>query len=191
MREIKDGLEQRCPYCRELMPDTWEEEHYMKRVKANDPAAISYVAKERHIQGNYEAAFEYFTKAAELGDADGHYELSVAYREGNCVEKDEKREAYHAEEAAIGGHPSARIYLGNHEGRNGRFDRATKHYIIAAKLGYDEALEGLKVNFGRGLVSKEDYETALRGHQAAVDATKSEQRDMAELYDSQDPGNQN
>jgi hypothetical protein len=33
-----------------------------------------------------------------------------------------------------------------------------------------------------GLVSKDDYATALRGHQVAVDATKSAQRDEAEKY---------
>ena len=32
----------------------------------------------------------------------------------------------------------------------------------------------------RGIVSKEDYAAALRGHQAAVDATKSTQREKAE-----------
>ena len=34
-------------------------------------------------------------------------------------------------------------------------------------------------------VSKENYEAALRGHQAAVDATKSEQRDETEENQSQ------
>ena len=38
----------------------------------------------------------------------------------------------------------------------------------------------MKAGFN-GLVSKEDYEAALRGHQAAVDATKSEQREKAEI----------
>jgi hypothetical protein len=37
----------------------------------------------------------------------------------------------------------------------------------------------VKAYFRKGLVSKEDYEAALRGHQAAVDATKSEQREEA------------
>jgi len=31
-----------------------------------------------------------------------------------------------------------------------------------------------------GYVSKEDFASALRGHQAAVDATKSPQRELAE-----------
>jgi len=76
----------------------------------------------------------------------------------------------------------ARYNLGNQEGRKGRFDRAAKHYIIAAKLGDDGALEAVKEGFVKGFVSKEGYEVALRGHQAAVDATKSEQRDAAYAF---------
>jgi hypothetical protein len=38
-----------------------------------------------------------------------------------------------------------------------------------------------------GVVSKEDYAAALRGHQAAVDATKSEQRDAAYAFYNRDP----
>ena len=54
-----------------------------------------------------------------------------------------------------------------------------KHFIIGARLGDDESLESVKKGFAQGLVSKEDYEAALCGHQAAVDETKSEQRDVA------------
>ena len=183
-REIEQGLDQRCPYCREPLPDTREEieRNLMKRMKANDPEAISYVAKKRHREGNYEGALEYFTKAATLGDMDAHCNLSVLYREGEGVEKDEKKEVYHLEEAAIGGHPDARFNLGCHEVMNGRFERAVKHFIIAANLGNDDALERVKEGFAGGFVKKQDYETALRGHQAAVDATKSEQREEAEDY---------
>ena len=59
-------------------------------------------------------------------------------------------------------------------------DRAVKHWIIAANLGCDEALDAVKKRFQRGDVSKEEYASSLRGHQAAVDATKSQQRDNAE-----------
>jgi len=38
------------------------------------------------------------------------------------------------------------------------------------------AIQRLKESFQRGDVSKEDFAAALRGHQAAVDATKSPQR---------------
>lgn len=51
--------------------------------------------------------------------------------------------------------------------------RAVKHFIIAANFGYDKALDAVRENFVDGFVSKEDFEArALRGHQAALDATK-------------------
>ena len=41
-REIEQGLEQKCAYCREPVPRTHEEanQNYMKRVKVNDPIAL-------------------------------------------------------------------------------------------------------------------------------------------------------
>jgi len=84
------------------------------------------------------------------------------------------------EEAAIGGHAGARFNLGCTEGNRGRHERAMRHFIIAAKLGDDGALDEVKKGFRGGIVSKEDYAVALRGHQTAVDATKSEQREAAE-----------
>eukprot|EP00984_Skeletonema_dohrnii_P022749 scaffold11856_cov96-Skeletonema_dohrnii-CCMP3373.AAC.1 len=55
-----------------------------------------------------------------------------------------------------------------------------KHWIIAAALGHDGSLDALKDRYKDGLVSKEDFAAALRAHQAAVDATKSPQREEAE-----------
>jgi len=74
----------------------------------------------------------------------------------------------------------ARHDLGNIEYEKGRLDRSVKHWIIAANLGYDGSLDTLKEGYKEGLVSKEDFATALRGHQAAVNAAKSSQRGVAE-----------
>ena len=60
-----------------------------------------------------------------------------------------------------------------------------KHLIITANLGHDYSLNVLKSCYREGSVSKEDFAVALRGHQAAVDATKSPQREAAELLYSQ------
>ena len=181
-RELEQGLGHKCPYCREAVPNTKEEveKNWMKRVKASDPVALNQMGSKCEREGDFEEAFEYFTKAAKLGNVDAHYNLSLMYHEGKGVEKDIKKELYHLEEASIGGHPWARFNLANLEGRNGREDRATKHLIIAAKLGHDESLEVVKEGFMDGSASKEDFEAALRGHQAAVDATKSRQREEAE-----------
>ena len=182
-REWEQGLEERCPYCREELADTDEEadQNYMKRAKVNDPKALFKLGVKCDREGDFEGAIEYFTNAAALGEADAHYNLSVMYRKGQGVEVDLKKELYHLEEASIAGHPEARYNLGCYEWSNGRPERALKHCIIAAKLGDDDSLDKVKQGFVDGIVSKEDFEAALRGHQAAVDATKSQQRDLASL----------
>jgi hypothetical protein len=66
---------------------------------------------------------------------------------------------------------------------NGRIKRAGKHFIIAANLGYDDSLKKLRECYAMGVVQKEDFAAALRAHQAAVDATKSPQREAGDSAD--------
>ena len=156
----------------------------MKRIEANDPVAICHVGTMRYHEGDFKTAYEYWTKAADLGDVEAHYQLSTSYRDGKGVEKDEKRALHHAEQAAIGGSPHARHHLGWIDEQLGKMARATKHYIISAKLGFDESLKCIRGIYECGFyVSKEDFAAALRGHQAAIVAAKSPQRDAAyEFY---------
>jgi TPR repeat protein len=166
------------------LPETDEEVEamLMKRVEKNDPVAMWQMGGRRDGEGDYKSAFEYWTKAAELGDAEAHYNLSIMYDLGDGVEKDEKKQVYHLEVAAIGGHVLARHNLGCHEGNNGRMERAVKHFTIAANMGYDKAMQALWKYHARGLVKKEHLTATLRAHQAAVDATKSQQREEAEEF---------
>ena len=176
-----------CPFCRAdfLISDDEQDQKMMKRVQANDPNALRHTGLMRHHEGNYAEAFQYYSKAAELGDAEAHHFLSATYHYGRGVEKDEKKEVYHLEEAAIGGHPDARYQLGINEGKEGRIDRSVKHLIIAANLGHDLSLQSLKVAYKDELVSKEDFASVLRAHKAAVDAMKSPQRDeAAEVFEA-------
>jgi hypothetical protein len=181
-REREQELEHRCAFCRE--PDATSQEEYnkrvMNRIKKNDPAAMTQTGKKRYLGGDCEEALEYFMKAAELGDAAAHACLGNFYFEGNGVEKDMKKAVYHWEQAAIGGHPFSRYNLADHELRNGRLGRAVKHLIINANLGHDKSLQWIKDLFVEGIASKEEYASALRGYQAAVDATKSAEREKAE-----------
>ena len=173
-----------CAFCREPLPNTDEEANAMtmKRVEKNDPVAMMLMGGMRDREGNYKSAFEYYTKAAELGDAKAHYNLSVMYYRGLGVEKDEKKQVYHLEEAAIRGSVLARHDLGWIEGHNGSMERAVKHFIIAANMGCDKSLKILwKYNAG-GFLKKEVLAATLRAHQAAVDATKSPQREEAEEF---------
>jgi TPR repeat protein len=183
-REILRRLEHKCPFCRMEFPKTEVDmyERLMKRVEAKDPLAMCLMGIESYEKGDFESAFEYWTKAAALGDVHAHYELSHLYHDGKGVEKDEKKKFYHLEEAASRGHPNARQTLGLMEAEKGRMDRAVKHHIIGAKLGNDDSLKCVTSLYKAGFVHKDDFASALRGHQAAIDATKSHQREEARAF---------
>ena len=182
-REVEDGLETKCPFCRQPEPTSEEDQlrYVMKRIEANDPVALCEMGEQRYDEGEYKKAFECFTKAVAFGNyAEAHFHLAGMYHQGH-VGKDEKKVWYHLEEAAIGGVPEARHNLACTEFQRGRNDRAVKHLIIAANLGNGNSLEVLKNAYRKGLVSKDTLASALRGHQAAIDATKSLQREEAEI----------
>mmetsp|Transcript_26559 Transcript_26559/g.38891 ORF Transcript_26559/g.38891 Transcript_26559/m.38891 type:complete len:306 (-) Transcript_26559:68-985(-) len=181
-REIEARLVPACPFCRHPVPKSDEEfdKINFKRIAANDPVALREVGQNRRKEGDHEVAYEYYTKAAELGDAEAHYCLAASYEEGKCVEKDEEKVIYHLEEAAIAGHPDARFMLVSHELGSGRVGRAVKHLIIAANLGHEKSMQGLKECYKDRLISKEDFAAALRANYAAVHATKSPQREAAD-----------
>ncbi len=170
-----------CPFCRESSWDVEEDEkREMKRVKANDPAAMCEMGAERYDEGDYDGAFEYWTKAAELGDIDAHCQLGLMYGEGEgSVEKDEDKEVYHLEQAAIGGDPTARHNLACVEEENGNMERAVKHFIIAANLGHEDSMKELWEYYKEGDINKKDLESTLRTHKAAIDAMKSPEREAA------------
>ena len=104
------------------------------------------------------------------------------YRFGHGVVNDKKNEVYHLEKAAIAGNPYARHNLGCYESERRKYERAVKHWIIATNLGHEGSMQNVKEAYRCGLVSKEYFDSALRGHQAAIDATTSSQRDEAEAF---------
>ena len=179
-REFQVKLQFSCPFCRQPAPTSDEEAEriLVKRLEANDPVAISQMGFYRSKAGDHRGAFEYYIKAAGLGHVQAHYNLSQMYDQG-IVEKDEKKKLYHLECAVIGGHVHGRFNLACLEEKNGRMDRAVKHWIIAANMGDDKALKVLKNLYRDALISKDDFAAALRAHQAAIEATKSPQRDIA------------
>jgi hypothetical protein len=181
-REEEAGLEERCAFCREPAPESQEEsgKRIMERVKKNDPVAVTQMGKKHYHKGDFGKALGYWTKAAELGDVEAHFCLGTLHLKGNGVEKDEKKAVYHWEQAAIGGHAQARAFLAMHESNNDRFEKSAKHFIIAANLGDEKSLQEVKALFIQGVVSKDEYASALRGYQAAVNETKSAEREEAE-----------
>ena len=172
-----------CPFCREQEVSGEADKRMMKRVKANDPVALCNMGEKCHKEGNYGSAFEYWTKASELGESHAHYNLGCMYEyeyeEGFEFKKDEEKAVYHYEKAAIGGHPQARNNLAAIEQKKGNMGRAVKHLIIAANLGYEKSMKALWEVFKHGYITKEELDATLRSHKAALNEMKSEQRDFA------------
>jgi tetratricopeptide (TPR) repeat protein len=169
-----------CPFCRELVVDEEEgKKRMMERVKANDPVALREMGTARLGEGDWDTAFEYWTKAAELGDHDAHYQLGMMCWRGDGVTKDEEKAVYHLELAAIGGDPEARYNLGCIEGNNGNIERAVKHFIVAANLGDEDSMKMLWKEYSAGNITKDDLEATLRTHKAAMDAMNSPEREAA------------
>ena len=77
------------------------------------------------------------------------------------------------------GHVQSRNNLGFFEVNKGNYDRAVKHLLISAKMGYKTSVETIKEMFVEGLATKEQYGEALRGFQDAEEEMKSHDRDEA------------
>jgi len=183
LRQREEQLECTCPFCRQVLPDTQDgvDKNFMNRAATNnDPVALRLMGMKHYREGDYDAAFKCHTKAVDLGDVGAKFHLAHLYMGGEGVDKDMKMGLHYYEEAAIAGHPRARYSRACYEMVDGRIDRAVKHWIIAANLGDDDSIQTLKGFYARGEVSKEEFAAALRAHYAAVDATKSPQREAAE-----------
>ena len=111
--------------------------------------------------------------------------IGYAYNKGEGVEVDEKKATHYYELAAIGGNVQARHNLGIDEEDAGNFDRAIKHYIIAAGGGHNKSLNIIKELYSDGHATKEDYTKALQLFQEYLGEIKSRQRDEAAAADDQ------
>ena len=73
----------------------------------------------------------------------------------------------------------ARINLAAIEVQQGKAKRAMKHFKITARNGFGKGIDGLRLGYSQGLVTKEELDEALLAYKVAVDEMKSEQRDIA------------
>ena len=70
LREVKGKLLPKCAFCRHPIPYDDEETKkiMMRRAEANNPIAMFHVGLLRYDSGDYESAFEYWTKVVNSGD---------------------------------------------------------------------------------------------------------------------------
>ena len=174
-----------CPFCNTPThrSDDEAKNRLLKRIeKYNDPEAMNMLATDYTVEesgsclDDYKEAVALYHRAGELGSAVAHLNLGNWYR---GVELDKKKASHHYQVSAILGNESARHILGEIARNDGNTEHAMRHFMISVKSGLDTSLEEVKRGFVEGLVTKDDFESTLRGHQASKDETNSDQRDRA------------
>ena len=175
-----------CPFCR--TPPSSSNEEEIKRTnklmdKGNAEAfhtlAGDYSEGIMGLPQDYQKANELYLKAGELGCHVGYYNLGYSYETGRGVETDGNKAEYYYELAAMNGSIQARNNLGCREGRGGNYQRAYKHFVMAAKAGDNISLGNVQRGVMENIVSKDEYENTLRSYQARQDEMKSDARDKA------------
>ena len=175
-----------CAFCRApLSPSEEEDLRRAKKLMANDKSGGFSALARYYIEGSHgllqdrAKANELLLKAGELGCGDAYNNLANSYYNGLGVELDKKKAKHFYEHAAMKGHVSARYNLGIFDMQAGNAERATKHFIIAARTGHKESLNSVQRGFTSGFVTKKDYENTLRAYQKRIDETRSAARDEA------------
>ena len=186
MFKDRGSKQQLCAYCRVPSPNTGEER--VRRLKIlmdkGNSRAFNHLGGyyDRGIMGmprDHQKAHEFYLKAGELGCSQAYYNLGVSYDQGYGVEMNKKKAKHYYELAVIGGDVHARYNLGCYEKQSGNFDRAFKHFVLAARAGCKKSLDVVKLGFRIGLVTKDEYASTLRAHQKSIGDMKSDMRDEA------------
>jgi len=188
--EMSEGKDL-CAFCRTPPPTTKKEmvKRFKERVELNDTEAIrcigSFYAQGLHgYPQNFTKAFELYHRAAELGHAGSYNSLGNAYKNGRGIEMDKRKARHYFELAAMRGDVAARYNLACFEAEAGNFDRALKHWMIAAEHGFKKSLENIKKLYKIGHATKEDYTNALQTYQTYLKDIKSNQRDEAAVFNA-------
>ena len=184
---VESGAKNLCPFCR--TPKSTSNEETIGRVnklteKGNGHAfymlASYYAQGIKGMPQDWAKTNELFLKAGELGCAEAYYSLGNSYYHGGRgMEIDKKKAKYYYERAAMKGIVQARHNLGMMEGQDGNYQRAFKHYILAARAGDKDSLDTVKEGYMNGHVTKDQYANTLREYQKSQDEMKSDARDEA------------
>ena len=182
----KGNIKRLCSFCREpirvsnkIHIDRTKKRMEVKDALAFDRLGQAYLNGELGLRKDPKKALELHIQAAQLGSADGYYQIATAYKFGFGVEVDIGKSMHYLKLAAIGGDEIARYNLGSTESRQGNNKRAMKHFMIAARAGFDESLKVVGQGYKHGILTKDEYASTLRAQQVSVDEMKSEERTKA------------
>ena len=175
-----------CPFCRRPTPDSQEKvfEGIMGRVESGDARAIYQLAT-HYEDGDFglpvdrAKALELLQQAADLGCIEANSRLGNRYRDGSDgLRKDLHKARLYWEFATKKGDVGAQHNLGWMECRNGNMDLGIRHLRISAQFGNKQSVDSLREIAKLGYLREEDLLEAENAFWEALEATKTEDRDI-------------
>ena len=82
----------------------------------------------------------------------------------------------------MNGSANAKYNLGYAEEQAGNNQRAMKHFLVSARVGDKDSLDKVTSGFRSGIITKDEYEEALRTYHNSQLEMKSEARDEATAF---------
>ena len=158
------GVEEAIDFVKEVFDNTMEEDGSDDEMET---------ALDAYNNGDYESAFEIWSKWADLGDSDAMYDLGVCYVNGQGVPQDYAEAVKWYRKAADLGNADAMTNLGlcydNGQGVSQDYAEAVKWYRKAADLGNAEACRNLAVFYELGQGVTQDDVEAVKWYRKAAD----------------------
>lgn len=140
------------------------------------------------VQQNFDFAFQFYHRAAELGSVGGYNGLGNCYYNGYGVEKDPTEAAKYYQVAAENGDAAAQTQLGylylNGEGVPKDYQQALHWSSQAAEQGHVAALVNTGIIYGEGYGVPVDYTKAITYIEAAATLAtgESQERYMQSVF---------
>ena len=188
-------LQQLCPFCRASNLNLSDEEYLRRmnaRVDAGDEEAMAmlgakYSCGQRGLTQDHYKAMELWTKAAKMGSFIAVKNIATAYNTGRGVQRNRKKEQYHHELAAIMGDVGSRERLAHMEHEIGNYERAYKHWIIAAKGGDIDCMNSVEDGYADGHVTKDELEETLCAYKESASLLTNPSRERVKEWATSNP----
>ena len=153
--------------------ECWHRAAELGYSKAYNSIGIAYI-NGVGVEVDKKKAKHYWELAAIGGNPYARYNLGLVEEK----EGDNDRAQHYYQLAELISQRTARFNPMN-KGKADGYDRAIKHYMIAAGRGHPESLDHIKELYSLGFATKDDYMKALQAYQAYLGEIKSSQRDEA------------
>ncbi|MDR2709289.1 MAG: sel1 repeat family protein [Elusimicrobiota bacterium] len=142
-------------------------EYYLQSAKLNDPFAICSIAYHFMLINNFEEAFEWYQKAADLGYAEAQYYLGEMYMSGQGVRQNSKLAIKWYQKAADQKYFEAQFALADFYYNNQEFKKAFEIYKRLAEEGNAGAQKILGDMYYSGIGVKQNFSSAFMWYEKA------------------------